>query len=528
MEIDDLIALKLFDKAFKNINQLEGYDFYRYKVIFYMQQFYFEEAIAHAIEMWKLADNLFQKLEYYLFRARINHQSHFRNRVQHFLEKFEKHMEILYTGESSPYLQLLIDYLELKIEINEKDNTAKNNYIVDLLKIAPEIVKYQYELLLLSFQEEKEIREKLPILIQKYDLFDQNPIYRVLKIRDRLCSLFIKIGDEKNAIFQLEEALKIIGEGRPDIRESMETKLSKLTKIKTKKGNSFLFVDADLTLYSNQGKGKIKHHSVMYERDDVAYIVTYKGKKIIYKKSEWYLSAKGGHLRDKSDWEREQQYKVKFTDIMRKNQKKFVHARLIVGNVKGMINIGKGELITLRGPKGSGKSGVINYLLGVEHPEEGEVFIDGRLLGELGDQEMKDMRDNDIALVVEGRVLIPKRINNEVQREKEIANFINTHSKEIKLAVGDLKKSMNPVTNFFYHIMAIFKFKPKIILMNEPFMNIDGILLENWLKLLSMLAKYHEIAIVLETHHVISSFYADCQYFIRDREIIEIIEREEK
>lgn len=528
MEIDDLISLKFLDKALKNINQLKGYDFYRYKVIFYMHQFYFEEAIAHAIEMWKLSDNLFQKLEYYLLRARINHQSHFKKRVQKFLEKFETHMKILNLGESTHYLHLLIDYLELKIEINDKDNTAKNNSIVYLIKIAPEIVKYQYELLLLSFQDKKDIREKLPILIQKYDFSDQNPIYRILKIRDQLSSLFVKIGDEKNAIIQLEEALKIIGEGRPDIRESLENKLSTLTKIKKKMGTSFLFVDADVTLYSKQGQGKINYHSAMYERDEGSYIVTYKGKIIIYEKSDWYLSDNGSRLINKSDWEREQQYKVKFTNIMRKNQKLFIHARLIEGNIKGTINIGKGELVTLRGPKGSGKSEVINYLLGVEHPEEGEVFIDGKLLRGLEDPAMKDMRENNIALVVEGRVLIPKSINNDVQRDNDLANFINNHPNEIIIAVRELKKSMNPVNNFFYHIMAIFKFKPKLILMNEPFMNIHGIPLENWLKLLSMLAKHHEIAIVLETHHVISSFYADCQYFIRDHEIREIIEREEK
>ncbi len=528
MEIDDLITLKFFDKAFQKINKLKGYDFYRYKVLFYISQFYFEEAIAHAIEMWKLSENIFQKLDYYLIRARINHQSHFKERAQEFLEKFEEHMKILYSEESVHYHHLLIDYLELKIEINEKDTNAKNNYIVDLIKIAPKIVKYHYELLLLSFQDIKDIREKLPILIQKYDLVDQNPIYRVLKIRDLLSSLFIQVGDKKNAMIQLEETMRIIGEGRPDIRESMEIKLSKLTKIKKKKGNSILVVDADVTLFSNQGKSKIKYPSAMYERDETSYIVIYKGKTFTYKKKDWYLSVSGGRPIDKSDWIREQHHKVKCSKIIRKNRKIYVHARLIEGNIKGTINIGKGELVTLRGPMGSGKSEVINYFLGVKHPEEGEVFIDGSLLRDLKEQAMKDMRDSNIALVVEGRVLIPKNINEEIQRENDLANFIDNHPNEISFAIRKLKKTMNPVHHFFYHIMAIFKLKPKLILMNEPFMNINGIILENWLKLLSLLAKYHEIPIVLETHHVSSSFFADCQYFIRDHEIIEIIEREEK
>ncbi len=61
--------------------------------------------------------------------------------------------------------------------------------------------------------------------------------------------------------------------------------------------------------------------------------------------------------------------------------------------------------------------------------------------------------------------------------------------------------------------------------MNEPFMNIRGEILEKWLNVLNMLAKYHKIAILLETHHTISSFYADCQYFFRDHKIVEIIEK---
>ena len=77
IEIDDFITLKLFDKAIKEINQLKGYDFHKYKAKLYMEKSYFEESVSHAIEMWKFSDNLFQKLEYYLFRALISHQFHF-------------------------------------------------------------------------------------------------------------------------------------------------------------------------------------------------------------------------------------------------------------------------------------------------------------------------------------------------------------------------------------------------------------------------------------------------------------------
>jgi len=113
----------------------------------------------------------------------------------------------------------------------------------------------------------------------------------------------------------------------------------------------------------------------------------------------------------------------------------------------------------------------------------------------------------------------------EIDFANFINDFVNDHPKEIISALNDLKNSMTPNNKFFYQCIAIFKFKPKLILMNEPFMNLRGELLKKWLNVLNMLAKHHKIAIVLETHHTISSFYADCQYFIRDHKIVEIIEK---
>ena len=150
IEIDDLIALKLFDKAIKRINQLEGYDFYRYKAILYLEHSYSEESVSHAIEMWKFCDSPFQKLEYYLIRVLIFHQSHFKDRVQEFLQKFEANIKILYNDEFTYNIHLLIKYLEFKIELNNKDSIKRTHFIEELFKIAPRVVKYHYELLLLG------------------------------------------------------------------------------------------------------------------------------------------------------------------------------------------------------------------------------------------------------------------------------------------------------------------------------------------------------------------------------------------
>ena len=212
MEIDDLITLKLFDKALKKINHLKGYDFHKYKAKLFMAQYYFEESVSHAIEMRKLCENPFQKLEYYLFRAMIFRFSHKKVRVQEFLQKFEKDINILYTKESTPYTYLLMQYQELKIELNVKDSDKRRYYIDNLFLKAPEIVKYQYELLELSYQEDEEIRKNLYPLIEKYAALDLKPLDRALKLRDLLSSLFLTIGEVESAKIQLEGAIEFLEE----------------------------------------------------------------------------------------------------------------------------------------------------------------------------------------------------------------------------------------------------------------------------------------------------------------------------
>ncbi|MHA1674033.1 MAG: ATP-binding cassette domain-containing protein [Promethearchaeota archaeon] len=609
MEIDDLITLKLFDSALNKINQLEGYDFYKYKAILYMAHSYFEESVSNAIEMWKLSNNPFQKLEYYLIRALIFHQSHYNESVQEYLQKFEAGITILANffskmevDESAYYTHLLIQYFELKIELNELDPIQKSHFIDELLKIAPAVLKFQYELILLSSREEQVIREKLDSLIRKYDSVKLKPVAGMIIIKDLLGALYIKIGDLKKAKIQLESAMDLIGDGWPDIRQSLTDKISELNGEK-KTETPFQYFKGDITLH---GKTKLRMFSATYELTKNSYIITCNGKTSTYLKKHWYLSARSVRTQtygSRSDWEREQRHSIMRANenpLQRIQQKKLVQAKLIEGKIKGLVEIGKGELITLRGPMGSGKSEIINYLLGTERPEKGEIIIDGIALNDLDEESMEKFRKNNLGLIMERRVVLPQIDPDQLNINLDLDTFIAEHPDEIESALFELKNAIikrdiinlvkkekalrsdvakgnklypfyianidalkennpkiakyfnelveqhgtnvkkleslkakinnqaNPIDPFFSHCLAIFKLKPKLILMNEPFAETSKILVEKWLKILSMLAKHHEIAIVLETHHVISSFHADCQYFIRDHQIVDIIERDGK
>ena len=50
----------------------------------------------------------------------------------------------------------------------------------------------------------------------------------------------------------------------------------------------------------------------------------------------------------------------------------------VVANNKVNINLNKGEILAVVGENGAGKSTIMKILYGLEKPDSGEIFIDGK------------------------------------------------------------------------------------------------------------------------------------------------------
>jgi putative ABC transport system ATP-binding protein len=88
---------------------------------------------------------------------------------------------------------------------------------------------------------------------------------------------------------------------------------------------------------------------------------------------------------------------------------------LTLGSAAGPVNIlrgisleiAAGETVALVGPSGSGKSTLMTVLGGLERPTAGQVRVDGRDLGTLGEDALARLRRDSIGIVFQSFHLIP-------------------------------------------------------------------------------------------------------------------------
>ncbi|MFJ8035258.1 ABC transporter ATP-binding protein [Streptomyces sp. NPDC096032] len=71
------------------------------------------------------------------------------------------------------------------------------------------------------------------------------------------------------------------------------------------------------------------------------------------------------------------------------------------------FEVPRGELVAVKGRSGSGKTTLLNIVGGLDAPDRGRVEVDGRQLGELGENELLRLRRDRIGFVFQSFGLIP-------------------------------------------------------------------------------------------------------------------------
>ncbi len=63
------------------------------------------------------------------------------------------------------------------------------------------------------------------------------------------------------------------------------------------------------------------------------------------------------------------------------------------------LRVGRGELVAIRGRSGSGKTTLLSLLGGLDRPTSGQVLIDGRSVGDMGADDLVELRRRRIGFI---------------------------------------------------------------------------------------------------------------------------------
>ena len=99
------------------------------------------------------------------------------------------------------------------------------------------------------------------------------------------------------------------------------------------------------------------------------------------------------------------------------------------------FNVDKGEFIAIVGASGSGKSTLLHLLGGVDKPTSGTVYIEGKDIYKLSDDNLAIFRRRQVGLIyqfynlipilnVEENITLPLELDNKKVNEKDLENML--------------------------------------------------------------------------------------------------------
>jgi putative ABC transport system ATP-binding protein len=215
----------------------------------------------------------------------------------------------------------------------------------------------------------------------------------------------------------------------------------------------------------------------------------------------------------------------------RQLRKTFIEDGEPVEAVRGVdLEVPEGELLAVMGPSGCGKSTLLHLLGGLARPTQGEVFVGGRALAGLGDDDLAEIRRREVGFVFQAYNLVPVlTVEENVSLPALIAGESRSTTRarvdELLHQVGlETKRNRRPaqLSGGEQQRVAIARAliqRPAVILADEPTGNLDS---QGGRQVLTLLRQLHEAGqtIVLVTHDSRIASQAQRILFLRDGEVV--------
>ena len=193
------------------------------------------------------------------------------------------------------------------------------------------------------------------------------------------------------------------------------------------------------------------------------------------------------------------------------------------------LSVESGEFVTVVGTSGSGKSTLLHMLGGLDRPTGGTVFVDGKEIFSLKDEELTIFRRRKIGFVFQSynlvpvlnvyeNIILPIQLDGNEPEEGYVAQIIQTLGLESKLQ--NLPNHLSGGQQQRVAMARALATKPAILLADEPTGNLDSRTSQDVMGLLKVTGEKFKQTIVMITHNEEIAQLADRIVRLEDGRIV--------
>lgn len=195
---------------------------------------------------------------------------------------------------------------------------------------------------------------------------------------------------------------------------------------------------------------------------------------------------------------------------------------------KVSFTVRRGETKMVLGGSGTGKSTIINMILGLLKPDAGEILIDGEDIAQLDEQDLIPIRKNIGMIFQEGALFdslsvydnVAYRLHEEKVDEAEVEHEVRRmlHFVNLEDAIDKMPSELSGGMRRRVGIARALVGNPSIVLFDEPTAGLDPPTARTICELAIKLRDLEDVSSIFVTHEMNNLEYLSSEYAVLDRE----------